>query len=104
GARISRDQPRDPARPDFFRLPVQLTIDWIQLGALVGALQGFLLAGVLVAHRSNRTANRLLAALMVTFTIYLVMSVYYSAGLVQRYPHFFGISYPLPWWFGPLVY
>lgn len=83
---------------------MQVTIDWIHLVALVGALQGFLLAGVLVAHRSNRTANRLLAALMIAFTVYLLSGVYYSAGLIRVYPHFFGISYPLTWVFGPLVY
>jgi AraC-like DNA-binding protein len=84
--------------------PVRVTIDWIQLAALVGAVQGFLLAGVLVAHRTNRTANRLLAALMVAFTVYLLSAVYYAVGLIRTYPHFFGISYPLPWVFGPLVY
>jgi AraC-like DNA-binding protein len=46
----------------------------------------------------------LLAALMAAFTIYLVQEVYYSAGLVQTYPAFFGLSYPLPWVFGPLIY
>ena len=83
---------------------MQFTIDWIHLTYIVGAVQGFLLAGVLVAHRSNRTANRLLAVLMATFTVYLIQTVYYSAGLVRPYPHFFGFSYPLPWVFGPLVY
>ena len=81
-----------------------MTVDWIHLAILVGALQGFLVAGALVAHRTNRTANRLLAALVATFTIYLIQEVYYSAGLVRVYPHFFGISYPLPWVFGPLGY
>jgi AraC-like DNA-binding protein len=81
-----------------------VTVDWIHLVTLVGAVQGFLLAGALVAHRTNRTANRLLAALVVTFTIYLLQEVYYSAGLVRAYPHLFGISYPLPWVFGPLGY
>ena len=81
-----------------------MTVDWIHLAILVGALQGFLVAGALVAHRTNRTANRLLAALVVTFTISLLQEVYYSAGLVRVYPHFFGISYPLPWVFGPLAY
>lgn len=71
---------------------------------LAGAVQGFLLAGVLAAHRGNRTANRLLAILVATFTVYLLQTVYYSAGLIRAYPHFFGISYPLPWVFGPLVY
>ena len=81
-----------------------LTLDWIQLAAVVGALQGLLLAGVLVAQRSNRTANRLLAALMAAFTVYLGSSVYYATGLFQAFPHFFGVSYLTPWMFGPLVY
>ena len=82
----------------------RLTLDWIQIAELLGMLQGFLLAAVLLAQHSNRTANRLLAALMVTFGLYLGSSVYYGADLVPVYPHFFGISYPLPWAFGPLVY
>ena len=43
------------------------TIDWIHLAELVGAVQGVLLAAALAAHRTNRTANRLLAALMFAF-------------------------------------
>jgi AraC-like DNA-binding protein len=81
-----------------------LTLDWIQLAAAVGALQGVLLTGVLFRQRHNRTANRLLAVLMATFTAYLASSVYYATGLFRMYPHFFGISYQLPWVFGPLVY
>jgi AraC-like DNA-binding protein len=71
---------------------------------VVGALQGVLLTGVLIAQKTNRTANRLLAALMAGFTIYLASGVYYSAGIVRAFPHFFGISYQMPWVFGPLVY
>ncbi len=82
----------------------RLTLDWIEVAELLGMLQGFLLAAVLVAQRANRTANRLLAALVTSFALYLGSSVYYGAGLVATYPHFFGISYPLPWVFGPLVY
>jgi AraC-like DNA-binding protein len=81
-----------------------VTLDWVQVATLVGAFQGFLLAGVLAAHRTNRTANRLLAVLVATFTVYLIQEVYYKTGLVRTYPHFFGFSYPLPWVFGPLVY
>src|SRR5688572_18778040 len=84
--------------------PVQATINWFQLAELVAAIQGLLLAAALTAHRTNRTANRLLAALMVAFSVSLLSEVYYSAGLVRTRPHFFGISYPLPWVFGPLVY
>jgi AraC-like DNA-binding protein len=81
-----------------------LTLDWIQLAAAVGALQGLLLTGVAIAQRSNQTAKRLLAALVASFTIYLASSVYYATGLIRVYPHFFGISYQMPWIFGPLVY
>ena len=81
-----------------------LTLRWIEIAAVVGALQGLLLTGVLVAKRNNRTANGLLAALMVAFTIFLASGVYYSAGVVRVFPHFFGVSYQMPWVFGPLVY
>ena len=81
-----------------------LTLDWIQLAAVVGALQGLFLAGALVAQRNNRTANRLLAGLVTAFTIYLASSVYFATGLIYKYPHFFGVGYQTPWIFGPLVY
>lgn len=81
-----------------------LTLDWIQFASAVGAFQGLLLTGVLIAQRKNRTANRLLAALMVTFTIYLASTVYFGAGIVRLWPHAFGIGYQTPWLFGPLVY
>jgi AraC-like DNA-binding protein len=81
-----------------------ITLPWIQVAALLAALQGLLLTGVLIAHRKNRTANRLLSALMLSFSIYLASSVYFYAGLMQVYPHFFGIGYQMPLLFGPLVY
>ena len=81
-----------------------LTLDWLQLAALVGALQGFFLAGTLFAQRKNPTANRLLGVLMLTFTVFLGSTVYYSTGLFERWPHFFGVSYHMPFVFGPLVY
>jgi AraC-like DNA-binding protein len=82
----------------------RLTLDWIQVAAVVGTVQGLLLTGVLLTQRNNRTANRLLAALMATFTLFLASDVYYATGLIRVYPHFFGLSYPMPWVFGPLVY
>jgi hypothetical protein len=81
-----------------------LTLDWVQLAAIVGALQGLVLTTVLAAQRTNRTANRLLATLMATFTIYLAAGPYYTAGLIRVYPHFFAVNYQTPWVFGPLVY
>src|SRR5262245_23999351 len=81
-----------------------LTLDWIQLATIVGALQGVILTVVLAAQRGNRTANRLLATLMATMTVYLAAGPYYATGLVRLHPHFFAVSYQTPWVFAPLVY
>jgi AraC-like DNA-binding protein len=81
-----------------------LMFGWVQLAAVVGALQGLALTAVLAAQRANHTANRLLAALMATMTIYLAAGPYYTAGLIRLFPHFFAVSYQTPWVFGPLVY
>ncbi len=82
----------------------RLTLDWLHVIALLGAMQGLLLTAGLVAKRRNHTANRLLAAAVLAFTLYLLGAVYYAAGFVRVWPHFFGVSYPLPFLFGPLVY
>jgi len=81
-----------------------LTLDWLHVIVLLGAVQGLFLTGALAAKRSNRTANRILAACMFAFTIYLATSVYHAVGFEQVAPHFFGLAYPLPFLFGPLVY
>jgi AraC-like DNA-binding protein len=83
---------------------VPLTLDWLHLIILLAAGQGLVLAGALVAKRSNRVANRLLAAAMVTFSIYLAASAYHAAGLDETYPWFWGWAYPMPFVFGPLIY
>ena len=81
-----------------------LALDWIQFVALLGAIQGVFLAGALASKRSNRTANRLLAAVMLVFSISLATSVYHGLRLERSYPHFFGVGYPLPFLYGPLIY
>lgn len=81
-----------------------LTLDGFQLAAALGALQGLIIAAILFTLRRNRTANRLLATLMLAFSAYLASSVYYEAGLIEVFPHFFGVSYQMPWLFGPLTF
>ena len=81
-----------------------ITLDWLHIVALLGALQGLFLTGVLWVRRRNRTANRVLAATMLAFTISLLTSVYHAARLERVFPHFFGAAYPMPMVFGPLVY
>jgi AraC-like DNA-binding protein len=82
----------------------RLSLDWLQVIALLGAVQGLVLAGALATKRSNRTANRLLAATMVAFSIYLAAAAYDGAGFLEVFPHFFGAAHPLPFLFGPLIY
>ena len=81
-----------------------MTLDWLHVIILLGAIQGVFLTVALAARRRNRTANRLLAAAMLAFSIGMASSVYHAAGLEQRYPHFFGWAYPLPFLYGPLIY
>ena len=81
-----------------------VTLDWLHIVVLLGVIQGVFLAGVLATKRTNRTANRLLAAAMLAFSIYLASSVYHAAGFVPVAPHFFGAGWPMPFLFGPLVY
>lgn len=81
-----------------------LSLTWVQLAATVGVLQALPLIVVLLLQRNNRTANRLLAALMAAFSVYLAGFVYYSTDAVRAYPQFVGVSYQTPWVFGPLVY
>ena len=81
-----------------------LTLDWLHVIVLLGAIQGVFLAGVLATKRNNRTANHLLAAAMLAFSIYLASGVYNAVRFVQVFPHFFGAAFPLPFAFGPLIY
>jgi AraC-like DNA-binding protein len=81
-----------------------LTLDWLHIVVLLGALQGVFLTAALATKRRNRTANRLLAAAMLAFSLSLATTAYHAAGLEKAYPHFFGIGYPLTFLFGPLVY
>ena len=81
-----------------------IALGWLHLAALLGAIQGVFLALVLATQRRNQTANRLLAVAMLAFSLHLTSTVYYAARLVDTYPHFFGLSYPLPLLYGPLIY
>jgi hypothetical protein len=56
-------------------LMATITLDWLHIVALLGAVQGLILAGVLAVKRRNRTANRLLAMAMLAFTMYASLGV-----------------------------
>ena len=79
-------------------------LNWWQLVALLGALQGMLLAGALAVRPGGHTSHRLLAAAILSLALFLASVVYHSAALVGTFPHLFAITQPLPFLFGPLVY
>ena len=96
--------PPERARISVTPQMASLTLDWLHIIALLGAIQGVFLAGALATKRRNRTANRLLAATMLAFSVSLASNVYHAGRFEQRFPHFFGAGYPLPFLFGPLIY
>lgn len=84
-------------------MPVLALGPW-HLIALLGALQGVVLAGMLARQPTSRRAHRILALAVLAFSLHLASFVYYTTALVERYPQFFGLSHPLPFLFGPLLY
>ncbi|HET9599078.1 MAG TPA: helix-turn-helix domain-containing protein [Anaeromyxobacteraceae bacterium] len=69
---------------------------------LLGAVQGAVLATVLVLRRTDRLANRILAVLVAALSLMLLF------GVVERafpgHPHLLGLGSPLPFLFAPLLY
>jgi AraC-like DNA-binding protein len=81
-------------------MPVDLT----EILLVLGAGQGIFLAAVLATRRTNARANRLLALAMLAFSIYITQPIYYAHGLAREFPHLIGVSLPLIFLFGPLLY
>jgi AraC-like DNA-binding protein len=77
---------------------------WWQIIALLGAVEGGVVALALATRRTNRLANRLLAAAVLSFALHLLSVAYYSSGSVDRWPHFFGVTQPVLFLFGPLLF
>lgn len=76
----------------------------IEVVFLLGALHGFILALVLSQKKVNRVPNKLLALLMIVFSIDLGMAAFHSFGLHTSYPDLIGVDYPLTLLYGPLLY
>jgi AraC-like DNA-binding protein len=72
---------------------------------LFAAAQGLFLAPVLFTHqRGNRRANRVLAILILLFSIRLVEIVGYWTKYLLEFPHFWLSTVSFPFLFGPLLY
>ncbi|MEP0009578.1 MAG: helix-turn-helix domain-containing protein [Balneola sp.] len=70
----------------------------------LGAVHGLMLTFLLVSKKVNQLSNRILAALMLVFTIDLAMAALLSVGLHQSYPHVIGLDFSITLLYGPLLY
>jgi AraC-like DNA-binding protein len=71
---------------------------------LLGGAQGLFLTVVLATKRTNSTANKILAVAMLAFSISILQQVYYAREYYYDFPHFIGVSVPLVFVFGPILY
>lgn len=71
---------------------------------ILGAAQGLFLAVLLATKQTNSTANRILAVAMAAFSLYIFTGVYYAREYYYAVPHFIGVSVPLIFLFGPILY
>jgi hypothetical protein len=71
---------------------------------ILGAAQGLFLAVVLLTKHTNVVANRLLAVVMLAFSLYIHQGVYYAREWYLAFPHLIEISQPLIYVFGPVLY
>ena len=78
--------------------------DFFIITHALGAVQGLFLATVLASSRRGSLPNRILAALMVAFSVDLGMAVYHAGGFDQAFPAFIGLDFPLAFLYGPLLY
>ena len=107
----SRNRGKTPARPvtaeAFFRSLIHMppSLSPLAVLSLLGAAHGFVLALALWGvRRGDRDANRLLAALTVTVSVFIVGAVLRSSGYLFSYPHLSRIHDPFPFLAGPLLY
>src|SRR5687768_2343137 len=71
---------------------------------MLGAAQGLFLAVLLTTKRTNSAANRILGVAMLAFSVSVLESLLYSGGQYRSWPHLIGLSKPLIFTFGPILY
>ncbi len=71
---------------------------------VVGAAQGVFLSVLLLGRKVNTMANRVLATSMIGMAIFLLEAVYYGSEWFRETTAFIGVSEPLIFVFGPILY
>ncbi|MEM6326636.1 MAG: helix-turn-helix transcriptional regulator [Bacteroidota bacterium] len=78
--------------------------DILEILYLLGAVQGLFLAAVLASRHRNALPNRLLAGLMLLFSVDLAMAVYHASGASRHTPSLIGLDLASAFLYGPLLY
>ncbi len=71
---------------------------------VLGAVQSFFLATLLVNRVSNNAANRVYAAIQLLSSLALALVTTFFTGVAARNPWIYVVEEPLSWLFGPLVF
>lgn len=71
---------------------------------LLAGVQGILLSVVLFSKKVNHRANIILSAACFALSLDLFAKIYYEKEMFLQYPHFIGITYPFPYFYGPFFY
>ena len=83
---------------------MQFFIDLPTIILLLGALQGYLLSFALLIKHRDKIANRILAVLILLYTLFVTGGVFSNLKLYDEYPHLMVTIGALPMVFGPLHY
>ncbi|GAA4453125.1 helix-turn-helix domain-containing protein [Nibrella saemangeumensis] len=81
-----------------------MSLSFLQLVLVSGALQGFCLAVLLFTRPVNRLANRLLGAVMVLMSLQTILVSFDNREFFMRFPHLSHVGWLLPSLFGPLLF
>lgn len=78
--------------------------DFTTLALLLGCTQGLFLALLLINKPVNKTANRILASLMIAYSSFIIYVTSEITQIYLEYPHLYGITKGVTFLFGPLHY
>ncbi len=70
----------------------------------LGAVQGLFLAAILISRDRYDVPARILAFMMMAFSLDLAVAVYHASGLDEKFPALIGIDYPVAFLYGPLIF
>lgn len=80
-------------------------MDLISIIILLGIVQGFFIGLYFLTKKGgNIRANRIIGILFITFSISIINFFILRTELHFKYPHLYGISFPVLFLFGPLFY